>query len=144
MATTIQAVTRYRPRLIAYRTVGLGLLGARMANGTLVTAPIVRLVLSALHVQIVYALLEGYAVKLPGLGRIALELRADGTVRPVMRFDKTFRSAIADLSDYSGKIQQRENIGLTAAEMVAKWNVAHPTDPVQVGAMEPAIAGGTR
>ena len=132
MARTIQAVTRYRPRLIASRTIGLSELAETLARSSLITADLARLVLADLRRATVLELTFGKAVSLPGIGRISLELRSNGAVRPVMRFDPAFRRAVADLDDYVGTVVNRESIGLSAAEMVARWNEEHPDDPVMV------------
>ena len=39
---------------------------------------------------------------------------------------------VTHLDDYVGTVVNRESIGLSAAEMVARWNEEHPNDPVMV------------
>jgi hypothetical protein len=132
MARAIQAVTRYRPRLIASRTIGLDVLAESLSCSSIVSADLARLVLADLRRATVLALQFGQAVMLPGIGRIALELRTNGTIGPIMRFDPAFQRDVANLDEYVGAIVNRESIGLTAAEMVARWNEEHPDDPVMV------------
>ncbi len=132
MATLIQAITRYRPRLVVRRTIGLDTLAVRMAHGTLVSGPIARLVLDTLSEELTNALRAGEAVRLPGIGRFALELRADGTVRPVLRMAQSLRYAVGDLGAYRGEVRNAHHVGMTAAEMAALWNAEHPNDPVAV------------
>jgi nucleoid DNA-binding protein len=103
-----------------------------MSRSSIVTAALAALVLADLQHALVLALRAGQAVKLPGFGRFSLELRSDGTVRPIMRIDHTLISAVAKLDDYHGEVRHRKHIGLTAAEMVALWNAEHPEDPVIV------------
>jgi hypothetical protein len=41
------------------------------------------------------------------------------------------RNILRTVNDYGGTIKNRENVGLTTAEIVAKWNALHPEDPVE-------------
>ena len=130
MATTIQAVTRYRPRLISRGTVGLEELGDRMQRDSLVNARIASHVLGALFDSLVLALRRGEAVHLPGIARFSLDLRSDGDLHVVVRVDHRLRKAVRSRHTYRGPIRNGRCIGLGAAEMVALWNEEHPDDPV--------------
>ena len=133
MATMIQAVTRYRPRLVHNGTVGVDQLARRMARGSLASESVVRHVLSDLEEQVIHALQLGESARLPGLGRFSMELTRNGVLRPYVRTDVKLRRTLASLDRYHGKILQRENIGLSAADMVALWNAEHPEDPIVDG-----------
>ncbi len=130
MATMIQAVTRYRPRLVHKGTIGVDKLAARMVHSSLASESVVRHVLSDLERQVIDALQEGYSARLPGLGRFSVELSKTGVLRPYVRTDVKLRRALASPDLYGGEIHQRENIGLSAAEMAALWNAEHPEDPI--------------
>ena len=130
MATTIQAVTRYRARLISKRTIGLDKLGAWMENSSLVNTSVFKHVLDALFRALVRALLRGDAVLLPGFLHFSLELRSDGQMHVVVRPGKRLHRAVNRLPEYEGTIRNRDNIGCSATELVALWNADHPDDPV--------------
>ncbi len=130
MATLLQAIATYRPRIVNSRTMELGELADHLAVGTLVTAPIARMVLEELGRQ---ALLQGRAgikIRLPGIGLISQDLRMDGTPFPVIRLDKDLRGGLADRDAFHADIKHREMIGVPLAAYKARWDAEHPDDPV--------------
>ncbi len=131
MASQIAAVASLRPRVLRKSTLNLDIIALRLARGGLASRSIVRMVLDDLVEQIAIALREGDAVHLEGLGRFGLDIRMDGRLRPSMRFDPQLRHAVHSLDVFEGTITNRENLGLSTAEIVEKWNELHPDNPVE-------------
>jgi hypothetical protein len=50
--------------------------------------------------------------------------------RPQYRADTAFTNGLNKLGIFSGTILNRENIGKSGDELVAKWNSDNPTDQV--------------
>ena len=134
MATLIEAVSAFRPRVLHQRTVKLDDLSLRLSRGSLVTRSIARMVLGDLAEEIERALLAGERVFLPGIGRLTTSIRTDGRVHVNISVDRHLARALASPADFKGEVLRRENIGLSAAELVAMWNEAHPDDPVALAA----------
>ena len=132
MATLIQAVTAFRPRVSSKETIGLDILTLRLTRGSLVTRSIARMVLTDLSEEIRNALLQGHAVSLPGVGRYSVSIGTDGRLRPNVRVDNALRNALDAPGAFQGDIVRRDNIGLSTAEIVALWNEEHPEDPVEL------------
>jgi len=132
MATLIQAIAAYRPRVLEPRTVGLDVLAARLVRGSLVTRSIARMVLEDLSDEVAAALAQGDAVRLPGIGRIGVTLSLGGEVRPTFRVDTGLRRRMPPLAEYGGTILNRANAGMTLAELVARWDEEHPDDPIEL------------
>jgi nucleoid DNA-binding protein len=132
MATLIEAVNAYRPRVVQKETIGMELLAERLARGSLFSESIARMVLTDLQAELRNGLRQGNPVRLPGIGRFAMHLRLDGQMRPSMSVDRSLRIALRDLDAFRGDIQGRENIGLSSREIVARWNEEHPDDPVEL------------
>jgi nucleoid DNA-binding protein len=132
MATLIQAVTAFRPRIASKETLGLDILTLRLTRGSLVTRSIARMVLTDLSEEIRNALLQGNAVNLPGIGRFSVSMGTDGRLRPNVRVATELRNALATPGAFGGDVIRRENIGLSTAEIVALWDEEHPDDPVEL------------
>ena len=90
------------------------------------------MVLTDLQYEVQKQLRLGNAVRLPGIGRFRLSVRLDGDLRPTVAVASDLRAAVRELKSFRGNIDRRENIGLTVAEIVARWNEEHPDDPVEL------------
>jgi nucleoid DNA-binding protein len=132
MATLIEAVNAYRPRVAQKETIGMAVLAERLAQGSLFSESIARMVLSDLQREVTRALRQGNAVRLPGIGRFSMHLRVDGRMRPTMTVDRALRIALRDVDAFRGTVERRENIGLSTSQIVALWNEEHPDDPVEL------------
>lgn len=91
MATLIQAIATYRPRVKGAPTVDLDALAERLAVGTLVTRPIAMMVLEELVRMIELELRVGHKVRLGPLGTFGGEVRMDASLRPSFRFSAPLR-----------------------------------------------------
>lgn len=130
MATLIQAVSAYRPRVTTNRVVDLDELAARLVRGSLVTPSIARMVLSDLADELMYFLRTGASVRLPGIGVFRPELRIDGEMHTVIRMDPKLRRNLAHVNDFVGEVEGREAIGVDVVAIKARWDAEHPDDPV--------------
>lgn len=131
MATLIRAIATYRPRILSRRTVGLEELAERITRDGIARPSIASLVLARLADEIEACLLRGEAVALPGVGRIGVDIRLDGRVRPVHRADPALRRRLARPGAFEGIVLRQESIGQDVDEMVARWDREHPDDPVR-------------
>jgi len=130
MATLLQAIATYRPRIVNSRTMELAELADHLSVGTLVTAPIARMVLEELGRHALLQGRSGIKIRLPGIGLISQDLRMDGTPFPLIRLDKDLRSGLADRNAFHADIKRSEMIGVPLAAYKARWDADHPDDPV--------------
>lgn len=144
MATWIQALSAYRPRIVGAVTVGLDELAEYLSVGTLVTRPLARMVLDELGRIVLLQLRSGKKVRLPGVGLFGVEVRLDGTLYPTVRLASELRDGLADIDAYQGTIQHRESIGMDLAALKERWDEAHPGDPLvlPVGRRTSLVAAG--
>lgn len=131
MATLIRAIATYRPRILSRRTVGPDELAERITRDGIARPSIANLVLARLADEIEACLLRGEAVELPGVGRIGVDIRLDGRVRPVHRADPELRRRLARPGAFEGIVLRSESIGQDVDEIIARWNREHPDDPVR-------------
>jgi hypothetical protein len=55
----------------------------------------------------------------------------NGEYKVNVRLNKRFARAVNARGAFRGEIINAENIGKTEDEMVARWNLEHPEDPVE-------------
>ena len=128
MATLIQAIATYRPRVTKAHRVDLEELVERLSRGSLVTESIARMVLSDLVRELKLSLRAGHQVNLEGIGIFRPEIALDGSARVVMRMDKGLRQTLRRAEELDGTVLRRENIGMDKAALIARWNAEHPED----------------
>ena len=130
MAHRIKVISMFRPRVDQGVTVQKPALLRAMSRATSIVEGTLDQILTELHHHIVEILISGRAVKIPGLGTWTPNLALDGTLEVQYRADARLISALKDAPRFEGHISNRENIGLTGDELVAKWNQLHPEDRV--------------
>ncbi|MEO8084632.1 MAG: hypothetical protein ABI780_12490 [Ardenticatenales bacterium] len=130
MATLIQAINAYRPRVRTSRTLDLEEVVERHSRGSLVTAPVARLVVAELCAGLAECLEYGEAIRLPGIGVFRPEVRLDGTLRPRVVFEAALRRRLAAARRGRGGGTGVVGAGLDVAAVRARWDAEHPGDPV--------------
>ena len=130
MATKIEAINAYRPKLVLNPTAKLYQLVDFIAMRTGTNKGVIQLVLAELNDAITFFNLQGTPVKLEGLGTYAPNIDIGGEFDISHRTDQEIIKALNSNGAYRGVIANRENIGKTSDELVAIWNTEHPTDLV--------------
>ncbi|MCP4602338.1 MAG: hypothetical protein GY847_17785 [Proteobacteria bacterium] len=130
MASKIQAVNAYRPKVKLGRTASLDQLVKYIADRTGVTEGEVSIVLKELRDAIIFYNLQGQGAKIEGLGTYLPKVGLDGTFDVSHRLDRAIKNGLNAPGAFSGEIVKRENIGKTADDLVAIWDEEHPDDPV--------------
>ncbi|MCC7019105.1 MAG: HU family DNA-binding protein [Ardenticatenales bacterium] len=132
MATWIEAISAYRPRVSTLPTLDLDALAERLASGTLLTPRVARMVLEELGHEIGQQLRTGHRVKLPGIGTFGPRIRLDGTMRATLRLAPELRDAVTDVGTFLGGITGRESVGLDLIALKERWDAEHPDDPLEL------------
>ena len=131
MASRIQAINTYRPKLKRGCTVGFDELVAYLTGHSGVTEGQIIRVLYLLADAVVFYGQVGRGVRLPGLGTYLPNLRPDGTWNVEHRQDRELKNRLNRESHFSGTVLNKENLGKSPDELVALWNQIHPEDPVE-------------
>ena len=132
MATRIEAVQAYRPRIIPGTTVQKRELVKLLSSRTGINESEAYAVLTELRDALIFYALSGRAVRLDGLGTYRPSMKVNGKINLSHRIDENIRSAINVSRDFRGEVRFKENIGKTSAELIALWNEDHPDDPVEL------------
>ena len=132
MTHRIKAINTYRPRIVQGITVQKPELLRSSSRATGIVEGTLDLGIKELRDQIIEYCRAGRAVKVEGLGTWTPTIGLDGKLNIQYRPDPAFTHGLNLPGVFSGKILNREYIGKTGDELVAKWNEDNPEDPVLV------------
>ena len=130
MASRIKAIGTYRPRIEQGNTVQRAELIRALSRATGLVEGSIDQVIKELRDQIIEFNRAGRAVKVDGLGTYSPNISLDGTLDLQYRADTAFANGLNIPGIFTGTILNRENIGKTGEELVAKWNMQYPDDPI--------------
>jgi hypothetical protein len=130
MAHKIKAINAYRPRVEQGNTVQKPELIRALSRATSLVEGSVDHTMKELRDQLIEYCRSGRAVKVEGLGIWTPTIGLDGTFDIQYRPDPAFSYGLNVPGVFTGTILNRENIGKTSEELVAKWNEANPQDQV--------------
>lgn len=129
MASRIQALNHYRPQIEYGETAGWREVAELLEARTTLSKTDIIATLTGLQDAVLYFNLQGRGVKLEGLGTYLPNINYQGEIDTAHRLDRRLKRQLNNGS-FSGKIQNKRNIGKTVEEVVAMWNAEHPDDPV--------------
>ena len=130
MAPRIKAVNAYRPRIEQGNTVQKPELVRALSRATGLVEGSIDQSIKELRDQIIEFNRAGRAVKVDGLGTFSPSIDLDGNLSISYRPDPALNNGLNFPGVFSGTILNRENIGKTSDELVAKWNENFPEDLV--------------
>ena len=130
MAHRIKAINAYRPRVEQGNTVQKPELIRAASRATGIVEGTFDNSIKELRDQILVFCRAGRAVKVEGLGTWTPTIGLDGTLDIQYRPDATIGYGLNMPGTFSGTIINKENIGKTSDELIAKWNEDHADDLV--------------
>jgi len=133
MARLIQALREYGPKLELGPTASTrDVLEWIVARNRFLRKSVLRMAL----MEIVEALLhfnnQGIPVKLEGLGTFTPTVDRDGAIRHNYRADVEIKQRSNAAGAYTGRVVNREHIGLDNAGYKALWDAEHPDAPLEI------------
>jgi hypothetical protein len=132
MAPRIKAVNAYRPRIEQGNTVQKPELIRAVSRATSLVEGTVDQAVKEVRDQIIEFCRAGRAVKVDGLGIFTPTVDLEGYFAVSFRADPAMNYGLNIPGIFSGTIVNREFIGKTSDELIAKWNEDHADDPVNV------------
>src|SRR3989304_7563979 len=130
MATKIEAINAYRPKVVLNPLAKSDQVVDFIAMRTGLNKGSVQLALAELSDTVIFFNLQGTPVKIEGLGIYTPSIDTQGTFDAGHRTDQAIVKALNVPGAFKGVIENRENIGKTSQDFIAKWNADHPDDPV--------------
>ncbi|MBE0672134.1 MAG: HU family DNA-binding protein [Anaerolineales bacterium] len=132
MAPRIKAVNAYRPRIEQGNTVQKPELIRAVSRATSLVEGTVDQTVKEVRDQIIEFCRAGRAVKVDGLGTFTPSIDLEGYFAISFRADPAMNHGLNLPGTFSGTIINREFIGKTSDELVAKWNEDHSDDQVNI------------
>jgi hypothetical protein len=130
MASKIQAVNAYRPRIKLGKTAAMPELVPYIADRTGLNEGTISMVLKELRDAVIFFARSGRGTKIEGLGTYLPKVSLDGRFNVSHRLDAEIKNALNTPGAFRGQIEHRENIGQTADDLVDLWNTDNPGDSV--------------
>ena len=130
MASKIQAINAYRPRIVHSDTAGEDRYMELVTQRTTLSKGVVRNVQESRIETLTGLLLEGRRVRTGG-STYYLSIGLDGTYSVKVQANKDITNAANQKGAFRGRIANAENIGKTSDELVEMWNEEHPDDLVE-------------
>ena len=130
MASRIEAINVYRPKVKLGSTAGTDELVDFIARSTGLNESGVRQVLLELRDAAIFFNRQGRSVKFEGLGTYGPSIDLNGKLRISHRADSALPKALNAGGAYRGDIVNKDNIGKTSDELVVMWNADNPGDLV--------------
>ncbi len=131
MATILQVIQAYSPRIIKGPIIGIDDVVSYIADRTGMNEGPIRLALMELRDAVAFYNLKGSSVKLDGLGIYSPDIDLSGTVKVSHRPDKGLKNRLNAPGEFRGHIKNHKMIGMSMEELVEIWNEEHPDDPVK-------------
>jgi hypothetical protein len=132
MAKQIHALNAYRPRIKKGKTLRRSELAEYISGRASINEGTVLNILTELRDAILFWNRQGTGVKLDGLGTYSPEIGLDGKIRVAHYPDVWLKGNLNLEYKFDAKIINRDMIGKTAEDLVARWNEEHPEDPIDV------------
>ena len=132
MAPKIKAVNAYRLRIDQGNTVQKPEFIRAVSRATSLVEGTVDQAIKETRDQIIEFCRAGRAVKVDGLGIFTPTIDLDGNLAISFRADAYLNYGLNLPGTFSGTIRNREFIGKTSIDLIAKWNEENPTDQVTV------------
>ncbi len=129
MTSRIKAIGAYRPRIKLGKTAQMEEFVEYISTRTGLNEGEVNNVLQESRDGIAFFNLMGRAVKLEGLGTFTPKISLSGIFDIAHRLARKLKKRL-NAGTYRGEIINRDMIGKTANDLVARWNREHPDDPV--------------
>jgi len=130
MASKIQAINAYRPRIVHSDTAGEDRYMELVTQRTTLSKGVVRNVQESRIETLTGLLLDGRRVRTGG-ATYYLSIGLDGDYSVKVQANKDITNAANQKGAFRGRIANAENIGKTSDELVEMWNEEHPDDLVE-------------
>ena len=132
MARIVQAVNAYGPKVELNPTAQLKQVADWMAMRTGLNKSEVLMVLQEMNEAILYFNTQGIPMKLPGVGTFTPSVDRAGAFNVNFRADTGLKKGINAPDAYTGRVANKDRIGLDNAGYKALWDPEHPQDPLDV------------
>jgi hypothetical protein len=131
MAKRVKAIQAYSPRVRLGNKVEMREIVKYVADRTGLNTGEIGYVISELQAAVIHYIRQGRPVKVKGLGTYAPTVRVSGLFDVGFRVDNQIKKELNKADIFVGEIDNKDMMGKTTEDLVARWNEEHPDDPVK-------------
>lgn len=131
MAEKIKAIHTYSPRIKLGITQSMYRLVRFMSARSSLNEGAIMNVLMELRDAIAHHALIGEPTKLDGIGTFTPSVDVAGTIKMNYRADNQLKALLNTPGAFMGDIENKDMLGKSSEDLVARWNEEHPDDPVE-------------
>jgi hypothetical protein len=132
MASLLQAVARYGPRVEQGPHAQMPELGSYMARGSALSPNLAEFAIAELGEATAHFLQQGSPVVIPGLGRLRLSADRHGQLRLNFVADKALLAKVLDPDKFGGSLHNAAARRWSDADYKAAWDAEFPDDPLEL------------
>lgn len=127
----IKAVSLYSPRIAQQKTIDIDHLTRFMVMSSKLDEGMILYVLKELKKAILHHFKWGRAVKVDSLGTFTPRIALDGSFSISHLPDMELKNEMGKPNWFEGEIKNKDMIGKSVEDLVARWNEEHPDDPIE-------------
>ncbi|MCP5103574.1 MAG: hypothetical protein GY950_09355 [bacterium] len=131
MAKLIQAISALGPRIKLDRRASMNEVVSLIAGRTGLNRGDILQVVNELREAIIFFALAGRSMKLEGLASYSPKVNLKGNFSLVHRQDPTIKYDLNKPKAFEGDITNRDMMGKTSADIIARWNEENPADLIE-------------
>jgi hypothetical protein len=128
----VKAIFAYTPRVKLGKMVEMEELVHFISGRSPLTEGTVANALAELRDAVVFFAMAGRPVRVKGLGIFAPRIDLNGVLGINQKPDKWLKHQLNLEGEFTGEIVNRDMIGKTSDDLLARWNQEHPEDPIKV------------
>jgi len=126
----MKAISVYTPRIIQEKTQNLDSLIELIAARSTLNEGTVGNVLKELVAVMLYHLQNGQAIKIDDLGTFTPKIDLNGNFSITHRLSLKLKNEMARKNWFQGDIKNKDMIGKSLDDLIARWNQEHPDDQI--------------
>jgi hypothetical protein len=127
----VKAIYAYTPRVKIERPVELDQIVMYIAGRTGFNESTIIGVLAELRDSLLFFAKGGYSVRCRGLGLFSPRVSLEGKFSLNYTPDKKIKYELNTEGEFHGEIVNRDMIGKTSDDLIARWNEEHPDEPIK-------------
>lgn len=132
MAKRVKAIQVYSPRVRLGKRVEVREIVKYVADRTGLNTGEIGYVISELQAAVIHYIRQGRPVKVKGLGTYAPTVKVSGLFDVGFRVDNGIKKELNKPDTFVGEIDNKDMMGKTPGDLVARWNEEHPDDTVKI------------
>ncbi len=129
MASRIQAVSEYGPKLVSSGLLTAEFVSQHIESRTSLNAGTVKGVLMEVGDTVKFFTPLSMGVVVDGLGIVRPWMQRNGSLKLHMRFNSALEAAV-NAAFRADRVRNKANLGLPMEALIAMWNRDHPDDPI--------------